>query len=422
MAKCRFCFTSGETCCKIECDCIRGVTLGNFEKNVNRIRIIVLSAISSVIIVTVVFATISVIADAIVNAGGMLSEYAIYIDEDDDMSNEDEENPQESDDTDANEDTENTADEGSTEDETLPKPTGKAEYLRYNSLSEDDKDLYDKIYKAISDFKPLILKVESDKVNEEAERIADITYYSVLIDNPQIFWTGGGFQWEYLDSGKTTELTVNFDYYLSQEEAKMYSKQISEKVDAIVDGKTFNSDYEKAIFAYDWLCDNVEYNMEAAYGAVDIEDEGIIRKCYGPFIDGTSVCDGYARAFQMLMYKLDVPCTTVIGYCENEGHAWNVACVDGTNAHFDATWGDQITFIDYTYFGQTEAQAIESGKRQDPKSYWPECTSTAASYAAHTGNVTPNTAPNYFFSLPKATQNYEKIEGPSGTSYLPTLN
>lgn len=51
-----------------------------------------------------------------------------------------------------------------------------------------------------------------------------------------------------------------------------------------------------------------------------------------------SQCDGFARAYTMLLRRADIPAMTVYGYIENGGnHAWNVVFINGEWRVVDVT-------------------------------------------------------------------------------------
>lgn len=123
-------------------------------------------------------------------------------------------------------------------------------------------------------------------------------------------------------------------YYYSYEDARQ-----TEKVDAIADKVVqgyAGSDYDKILFAYDYLCDNTVYSDDAE----DYESHS----AYGAFVSGKAVCEGYAKAYKILLDKMGIPNYIVI----NSTHAWNVVMYDGEWYFVDVTNGDFNSC--YAYF------------------------------------------------------------------------
>lgn len=70
------------------------------------------------------------------------------------------------------------------------------------------------------------------------------------------------------------------------------------------------------------------------------EEMQLLRSAYGALVAGRTVCTGYARAFQALCDALGLPCWTVNGYQDGEGHAWNMVRLDGQTLCVDCTFAD----------------------------------------------------------------------------------
>lgn len=66
----------------------------------------------------------------------------------------------------------------------------------------------------------------------------------------------------------------------------------------------------------------------------------ILRSAYGVLVSGKTVCTGYARAFQALCDALDLPCWTINGTQDGQGHAWNMVRIGGQTLYVDCTFGD----------------------------------------------------------------------------------
>lgn len=85
------------------------------------------------------------------------------------------------------------------------------------------------------------------------------------------------------------------------------------------------SEYKKISKAHEWLCRNVKYkyNMNVMH----------YHSAFSAFYSGEVVCEGYAKAFKMLMDALLIECRIV----SNDTHAWNEVKLDGLWYMLDVT-------------------------------------------------------------------------------------
>lgn len=244
---------------------------------------------------------------------------------------------------------------------------------RYDSLSSSDKELYNGIYKsvlALSKYRHSSRRISDSELNN----IFYILNYCVLTDHPEIFWVNGNIS--------ESNGIISFEYSASKEDVIKYSEEIENIIEeAIQDADLENAnDYEKALWGYEWIINNIEYNYPLAENE-KIDNEDLLRQCWGAFIEGSTVCEGYSKAYSMLMKELNIPCICVTGNSAEDGdlHEWNVVTINSVNCHIDTTWGDSDTEIDYKYFAQSEEE-IAKEKTKEEYSVWPECNSTEYSY------------------------------------------
>ena len=83
------------------------------------------------------------------------------------------------------------------------------------------------------------------------------------------------------------------------------------------------SEREKALFFYEWVYSQVEYDTELKRKTV-----------YEAVMEGRSVCWGHVSAYLMLCRMVGMDCEQVYG----GGHAWNRVWIDGGWKHCDITW------------------------------------------------------------------------------------
>lgn len=115
-------------------------------------------------------------------------------------------------------------------------------------------------------------------------------------------------------------------YYYSYEDA-----QQAALVDDIVKRVTKDftgSDYDKLLSAYDYLCGKAVYSNDA--------DSYEAHSAYGALVSGKAVCEGYAKAYKLLLDNMGISNYIAI----NSTHAWNIVMYKGEWYFIDVTNGD----------------------------------------------------------------------------------
>ncbi len=112
------------------------------------------------------------------------------------------------------------------------------------------------------------------------------------------------------------------------------------------------SDLKKALFINDYMALTCEYDLTySKYTA------------YDNIVGHTSVCQGYAEAYWLLMNRLGVDCKIVTSWDLN--HAWNLVKVGGKWYHVDVTWNDPLPNREgrsrHEYFLLSDEEMYNSG-------------------------------------------------------------
>lgn len=95
------------------------------------------------------------------------------------------------------------------------------------------------------------------------------------------------------------------------------------------------TDYEKIYAAHAWLIKNIKYDkMLYKTGTVPY----ISHTAEGVFNRGIAVCDGYSKAFIIIMEHYRIPCIMVTG----GQHAWNMVKIKNKWYHIDCTYDDPV--------------------------------------------------------------------------------
>ncbi len=199
-------------------------------------------------------------------------------------------------------------------------------YYAYSLLTEADRELYVELLTIIVNMKDDI-KISS----LDAEQIDRVFEY-VLIDHPEIFYVNGYTTTKRTRNGVLEEILFSGIYAMNQEQRAKKEILIAESVSTCLAGIDEGaSDYEKIRYIYEYLVLHTEYDRT-------VEDN---QNICSVFINGRSVCQGYAKATQYLLNKLGLFCTLVEGQVkDSEPHVWNLVKMGDQYYYVDTTWGD----------------------------------------------------------------------------------
>ena len=208
----------------------------------------------------------------------------------------------------------------------------------YSVLSEDEKTVYREIYGILNTMG------EDVRLSTVDVQLIEKVFKCVLNDHPKLYYVEGYTYTTFTRDTDIAKLEFSGTYTKSREECDAMNVQIENYVADCFSGMENGiSDYEKVKYIYEYIIDGTEYNLTA-------EDS---QNICSVFLNGESVCMGYARAMQYLLLEQDILCTVVNGTADQgEEHAWNLLLLDGQYYHLDVTWGDDS----YTVSNVTSSQ------------------------------------------------------------------
>ncbi len=219
---------------------------------------------------------------------------------------------------------------GLTEDAVLETIAGNMGNYYFDQLDDKNRHLYAEILWIIEK------RGEKIKVASLDENEIDRAFQYVTADHPELFYVDGYTYTRYTIGGELVKLGFTARYTYDADETKAREARIDVAVESIVGAAPTDADeYYKAKYVYDYIIDHTEYET----GAPDNQNICSV------FLSGRSVCQGYAKAAQLLLNRLGVKATLVTGKV-NAGdrpttlHAWNLVRVNGHDYFMDPTWGD----------------------------------------------------------------------------------
>ncbi|MDE7164704.1 MAG: hypothetical protein K2O04_04690 [Clostridiales bacterium] len=193
-------------------------------------------------------------------------------------------------------------------------------------------------------------------------------FYVSVHDMRFTFGSDGTNHQAYLGAGKADNYYEEYTV-TSADEVKAAVADFNTQLDkAVAAAKKDNVDVVQQIKnANEYLCNNAEYD----FGAYDDKHGGLayngyVNTAYGILNTqegkaGKALCEGYAKAFKVIMDKLGIPCVLVAGPACNgleleatyEPHMWNAVKVEGQWYGVDVCWNDtENNHSKYTLVGE----------------------------------------------------------------------
>ena len=151
-------------------------------------------------------------------------------------------------------------------------------------------------------------------------------------------------------------------------------------------------DVEKIRYLTHWMVENTDFVTIGTH----------VRSLYGGIIEREIACVGYAQIMSWALNLFDVPCMSVNGAVQGEGHMWNLVQLNGDWYQVDAGW-NYVTFhgTNYSndcYLNVTDAELRIGSARVYYDFYRlcgitiPTCTATAQNLARLEGRYVQSTA------------------------------
>ncbi len=227
----------------------------------------------------------------------------------------------------------------------------KSIYYGYSLLDEDEQKIYSDLYQC--------LYYLNDRVELEVKTIDELSrmYKLILADHPELFYIS--YSYEYIERDSSIVFIPKYNYSSSQ--VDKIRKQIDEKVNIMnTELQNYSDQIDQMKYIYDYIIKSVVYEQNSK------TDQNII----SVFLEGKSVCAGYARAFQYMMHQNGLFAHLVTGDAKEDlvggngivTHAWNMVKYNDDYYYIDPTWGDIEGDYEHTcdaYFMMTSDEMLE---------------------------------------------------------------
>ena len=242
--------------------------------------------------------------------------------------------------------------------------------LQYQHLTDDEQICYGQIYTALRDY-----GLDETQIHDENGQaypglrisISGVTlakeglsrvFEAILHDNPQFFYLHRTYSLEGHEiNGQVVYDTLVLQYTMETAQRKAATQQLESVVaDILKDCPDTDDDYEIEHYLHDRVLTICSYDDQAA--ASSSQQYADAYSVYGALVKGKAVCEGYAKAMQLLLNRSDIPTTVVLGQSAEDGiaHMWNLVKINGLYYYLDATWNDHEQQPQYAYFNITTEQ------------------------------------------------------------------
>lgn len=254
----------------------------------------------------------------------------------------------------------------------------------YNTLSTQEKTYYGHLYTAVKDAERQEATVSiTDEQNVTQshpgvrvmlpdaaltkDRISAL-FESFFRDNPQFFYLSRTYHLEGHRSSDNSVvyydgLILEFSMPLSQRQRAI--EEVEQAIQPIMaECPNTQDEFLRELYLHDRLAELCSYDEEAAKEDSDADSQAYT--AYGALIEGEAVCEGYAKAMQLLLRRNGIQATVVSGTSldTNEAHMWNLVKINDNTYYLDPTWNDSNTYPQHTYFNFTTAM-LEASYRMD---------------------------------------------------------
>ena len=234
----------------------------------------------------------------------------------------------------------------------------ETEYPYYAMLDTGTRKLYCQIYANMN----ALTKSFSPVTDTSAGSLKN-AFTAVCNDHPELFWVNTAYMYQYGGSGHIAVIDLSYNSTAADlNSSKQKFDAAAASLLSAADNAATDADKELAIhdalLAHDSYDRNSDMNQSA----------------YSSVVNGSTVCAGYAKAFQYLMQQLDVTCYYCTGY-SGENHAWDIISLDDGYYNVDTTW-DNSDPATYDYYNCTDAEFSTTHIRRDLAVNLPPCNGT----------------------------------------------
>ena len=225
------------------------------------------------------------------------------------------------------------------------------DYHYYKNLPANLKQNYLKICRAIEN-----MAYGFVDLGNVSNRDVSLLFSSVKNDHPEYFWVGTQYIVNTTANSKQIAFkfknkTYSVNYLMTPETSNKIAAKIKLAI-ANIEKKLKNTDnFNVELAVHNYLTNNCQYNHNIKN---DNDNYGSSYSIYGALVKKTAVCEGYAKAMQLILNHFGINTIPVYGELASTRHMWNMVLINNNWYHLDATSDDSGSRISYAYFNLSD--------------------------------------------------------------------
>ena len=249
-------------------------------------------------------------------------------------------------------------------------------YPYYNMLSSTQKHLYKQVYANVMNLSSSLVVSDSLYADDVEEVIT-----AIYNDNPELFWIKNEYSYTYMSNNEVVQIYLY--YFFDENSIDTAKSNFNSVANGIIDeASSLSSNYEKEKYVHNYLINLISYNENASMN----------QSAYSALVNNSTVCAGYARAFQYIMQELGIPTYYVTGYAGGD-HAWNIVYLSDGYYNVDLTWDDSAS-NKYKYFNKSDSEFSKTHTRTDMSKNLPSCNASTYSNLEESSTKTTSSSEN----------------------------
>lgn len=269
--------------------------------------------------------------------------------------------------------------------------------LQYQHLNQTEQHNYGLLYTTVKDAVQVDSNIEDGDIKHPGVTVrfekpltrASMArlYESFLKDNPQLFFLDRTYSLEgHQNEDEAVYDTLHLRFTLDRKERKEATDRLDRAVESIlINCPKTTDEYEIEKYLHDRLIAHCTYDELAASTGNDTHPNAY--SAYGALVDGWAVCEGYSKAMQLLLNKMSISSTVIMGCSADdaEAHMWNLVRINDAYYYLDVTWDDTDDVPQYVYFNMTYETMLRTHIPDNEQFMDTTCTSVKDNFFVRNG-------------------------------------